>query len=40
VNFAAFFPLLFYAAYRLPGGVAATLGTRSRTCCGSVVSSG
>jgi probable blue pigment (indigoidine) exporter len=27
VNFAAFFPLLFYAAYRLPGGVAATLGT-------------
>jgi probable blue pigment (indigoidine) exporter len=26
VNFAAFFPLLFYAAYRLPGGVAATLG--------------
>lgn len=27
VNFAAFFPLLFFAAYRLPGGVAATLGT-------------
>lgn len=27
LNFAAFFPLLFYAAYRLPGGVAATLGT-------------
>lgn len=26
VNFAAFFPLLFYAAYRLPGGVAATIG--------------
>jgi probable blue pigment (indigoidine) exporter len=26
VNFAAFFPLLFYAAYRLPGGVAATVG--------------
>lgn len=25
VNFAAFFPLLFYAAYRLPGGVAATV---------------
>ena len=27
VNFAAFFPLLFYAAYRLPGGVASTIGT-------------
>ncbi len=26
VNFSAFFTLLFYAAYRLPGGVAATLG--------------
>jgi probable blue pigment (indigoidine) exporter len=26
VNFAAFFPLLFFAAYRLPGGVAATIG--------------
>ena len=25
VNFAAFFPLLFFAAYRLPGGVAATM---------------
>ncbi len=25
LNFAAFFPLLFFAAYRLPGGVAATL---------------
>lgn len=27
LNFGAFFPLLFYAAYRLPGGVAATLAT-------------
>lgn len=27
VNFGGFFPLLFFAAYRLPGGVAATLGT-------------
>jgi probable blue pigment (indigoidine) exporter len=27
VNFAGFFPLLFFAAYRLPGGVAATLAT-------------
>lgn len=25
LNFGAFFPLLFYAAYRLPGGVAATI---------------
>jgi len=24
LNFGAFFPLLFFAAYRLPGGVAAT----------------
>ena len=27
LNFGAFFPLLFFAAYRLPGGVAATLGS-------------
>jgi probable blue pigment (indigoidine) exporter len=27
LNFGGFFPLLFYAAYRLPGGVAATLAT-------------
>lgn len=27
LNFGAFFPLLFVAAYRLPGGVAATLGS-------------
>lgn len=26
LNFGAFFPLLFFAAYRLPGGVAATVG--------------
>ncbi|GAA3212772.1 EamA family transporter [Actinocorallia longicatena] len=26
LNFGAFFPLLFFAAYRLPGGVASTLG--------------
>lgn len=26
LNFGAFFPLLFYAAYTLPGGVAATVG--------------
>lgn len=26
LNFGAFFPLLFFAAYRLPGGVAATIG--------------
>ncbi|MFC6880570.1 MULTISPECIES: EamA family transporter [Actinomadura] len=27
LNFGAFFPLLFFAAYRLPGGVAATIGS-------------
>lgn len=27
LNFGAFFPLLFFAAYRLPGGVAATVGS-------------
>lgn len=27
LNFGAFFPLLFFAAYRLPGGVASTLGS-------------
>lgn len=27
LNFGAFFPLLFFAAYRLPGGVAATVST-------------
>ncbi|MEU5876085.1 EamA family transporter [Spirillospora sp. NPDC047279] len=27
LNFGAFLPLLFFAAYRLPGGVAATLGS-------------
>ncbi len=27
LNFGAFFPLIFLAAYRLPGGVAATLGS-------------
>lgn len=27
LNFGAFFPLLFLAAYRLPGGVAATIGS-------------
>lgn len=27
LNFGGFFPLLFFAAYRLPGGVAATLAT-------------
>ncbi|MBS2549601.1 EamA family transporter [Catenulispora sp. NL8] len=27
LNFGAFFPLLFFAAYRLPGGLASTLGS-------------
>lgn len=27
LNFGAFFPLIFFAAYRLPGGVAATIGS-------------
>ncbi|WP_219512510.1 EamA family transporter [Nonomuraea ceibae] len=27
LNFGAFFPLLFFGAYRLPGGVAATIGS-------------
>ncbi|MFD1934577.1 MULTISPECIES: EamA family transporter [Nonomuraea] len=27
LNFGAFFPLLFFAAYRLPGGVASTIGS-------------
>ncbi|SOD63152.1 probable blue pigment (indigoidine) exporter [Streptomyces zhaozhouensis] len=29
LNFGAFFPLLFYGAYRLPGGVASTVGALS-----------
>ncbi|UED85555.1 EamA family transporter [Streptomyces profundus] len=29
LNFGAFFPLLFYGAYRLPGGVASTIGALS-----------
>lgn len=27
VNFAAYFPLLFFSAYRLPGGIAATINS-------------
>ncbi|MDT0269474.1 EamA family transporter [Streptomyces sp. DSM 44915] len=29
LNFGAFFPLIFYGAYRLPGGVASTIGALS-----------